>query len=120
MLKKTALLVMVLSLFSIVLVAQKMDNYNINLKSIPDGTYLGKTYAKYPTGDIYLEANVTVKAGKLTEIKLTKKPENKPAKPAEIAFDKMIRRNTIDVDAKTAATWKNIVFDALKNQNKVK
>lgn len=124
MLKKIVLLVMTVSLFSAVVIAQntakKASKYDIDLTTIPDGTYLGKATAMYSLGKVDIEANVTVKAGKLTEIKLSKTPENRTSKPAEVAFANMIKKNAIDVDAKTAATWKEVVFDALKNKVKVK
>ena len=90
--------------------------YNLDISKIADGTYTGKKKAQY---DHTYKVNVVVKAGKMTSIKLENKAPSAPAKrKADLAFTQMVKKNMIDVDAETSATWKELVYNALKDNVK--
>ncbi len=88
---------------------------NSTISKIPNGTYEGQRKAQY---NHTYKVNVTVKNGKLTKIALVSKaPSAAVKKQSDEAFATMIKQNKVNVDGKTSATWKDLVFDALDKSN---
>ncbi len=78
---------------------------NVNISSIPDGTYQGQ-YTQFPI-DVVL--SVTVEKGQMTDIQIEKHTNGK-GKDAEKITEKVIARQTLQVDIITGATYSSIVI----------
>lgn len=111
MTKKVSILALVgiLALTGIVF-AQK---YKVDISKVQDGTYKGTHESSYLGIKGSTEANVTVAGGKITKIDLVKAPHRKIQKAAPAAFEMMISKNDVEADAKTMATLKGVVYNAL-------
>lgn len=111
MTKKVSILAIVgiLALTGIVF-AQK---YKVDISKVQDGTYKGTYEASYCGIKGSTEANVTVAGGKIKSIDLVKAPHRKIQNAAPAAFKMMISKNDVEADAKTMATLKGVVYNAL-------
>ncbi|QHQ62761.1 FMN-binding protein [Anaerocolumna sedimenticola] len=81
---------------------EKVSNltYNdIDISSIADGTYIGECDVDF----IYAKVEVTVKGGKLTNVKLLEH-KNEHGSNAEAITDKILQEQRIDVDVISGAT----------------
>ena len=78
----------------------KMSIRNIDFSKVPDGTYKGK----FTGGRFSNTVEVTVKGGKVNDIRVAKDVTfNKPATPREL-FDRIIKAQSLKVDTVTGAT----------------
>lgn len=93
-----------------------MSVKELNLKSIPDGTYIGECDVDF----IYAKVRVTISAGEISKIELLKH-KNERGLPAESIINNMVEEQKIDVDAVSGATnsskvIKKAVENALQNE----
>lgn len=89
------------------------QQYRVDMSKIKDGKYEGE-YRK-------MVVHVVVSNNKMTTITLVKDPSMGFAKKeANEAFKKMIDKNDVEADAKTSATLKSVVYNALQNNKQVK
>jgi uncharacterized protein with FMN-binding domain len=72
---------------------------NADASGIPDGVYVGECDAQY----IYARVEVTVKDGRMTDIRLLEH-RNERGAAAEDIGDEIVARQKIDVDAVSGAT----------------
>ena len=91
---------------------------DIDIKSIPDGSYKGECNVNY----LYAKVEVTVKDGKITDINLLEH-RNDRGKAAEAVIDRIIDEQKVDVDTVSSATnsskvLKKAVENALKSNTK--
>lgn len=83
----------------------------IDFTQIPDGSYDGQG----KTGPVRAEGTITVKAGRVSEIDLTKHITGK-GKPAEAILADVIAAQSLDVDVISGATWSsNAILEAIEN-----
>jgi len=97
-------------------VVSKIVITEIDVSNIPDGIYDGDYDVEY----IYAKVEVTVKHGKITDIKILEH-RNERGGPAEKITDDIINKQKIDVDAVSGATnsskvIKKAVENALMNR----
>ncbi|NTW71318.1 MAG: FMN-binding protein [Eubacteriaceae bacterium] len=84
---------------------------DINLSEVADGTYMGD-HSVLP---VIVEAKVTVKDHRITEIILTKHI-NGQGKPAEILPGKVVESQSLKVDTVTGATSSSkVILKAIQN-----
>lgn len=79
---------------------------NINIAEIPDGTYVGECDAGY----VYAKVEVTVKDGRMEDVKLLEHRTEK-GKPAEVIPAQMVEQQKVDVDAVSGATNSSKVME---------
>lgn len=72
---------------------------DIDISSVPDGVYTGE----YDVNIIYAKVEVTVEEGEITSISLLEH-RNGRGSPAEAIVGKIVREQTLDVDAVSSAT----------------
>ena len=94
--------------------AMELEDVAIDLSKVEDGTYEGHS----ELGPVIVDVKVTVKKGKITEIKIVNH-QNGLGQPANVIVDEMVDKNTYDVDAVSGATVSseiimNAVNDALQ------
>ena len=77
----------------------KQKNADINMEQVKDGTFKGNSDG----GMVKVEVEVEVKDHKIANINLLKHECGK-GKPAESMLDKMVKKNTDDVDCVSGAT----------------
>ena len=87
--------------------AAKLPFYNVQVQSVPDGTYRGKVYTNF----MHVQLDVSVADGKLTKIDII---ENEGAYGKKVApiLDTMIAQNTSVVTAVKGEELASIVFVA--------
>lgn len=95
----------------------KQDFGLIHIANLPDGTYRGNASAIFVTA----QAEVTVRAGHILEIKLLKHSHG-PGYGADALCEKIVEANSPDVDCISGATLsslvvKTAVLEALKSEN---
>jgi len=93
----------------------KQDFSMIDISKLPDGTYQGSASAVL----VNAQAEVTVHAGHITEVKLLKHGHG-PGYGAETLCDKIVEANSPDIDGISGATASSVivktaVLEALKN-----
>ena len=96
-------------------VLAKQDFGIIHVANLPDGTYQGSASAILVTA----QAEVTVRAGRILEIKLLKHSHG-PGYGADALCQKIVEANSPDVDTISGATTSSVivktaVLEALKN-----
>lgn len=79
--------------------------HDIDLASVPDGTYTGDCDVNY----IYAKVEVTVKSGVITDIRLLEHKNGK-GKPAEAIINTILEKQSLDVDAVSGATNSSTVI----------
>ena len=77
----------------------KLTYHDINISDIADGTYIGECDVDF----IYAKVEVTVKDGKLTNVKLLEH-KNERGSSAEAITDEFVQEQRIDVDVISGAT----------------
>ena len=92
----------------------KQDFSMIDISKLPDGTYQGSASAVL----VNAQAEVTVHAGHITEVKLLKHGHG-PGYGAETLCDKIVEANSPDIDGISGATASSVivktaVLEALK------
>lgn len=84
---------------------------NVDISSIPDGTYTG-VYIATP---IEAEVEVTLKNQKITSINLVKH-DNGRGQAAEIIPENVVQAQTLEVDAISGATYSSkVILKAIEN-----
>ncbi len=84
---------------------------NVDLSRIPDGSYTGTSDVNY----VSAEVKVTVKEHRITKIDLVKHNNGKGAK-AESLPDKVIEKQSLDVDMVSGATASSkVILKAIEN-----
>lgn len=99
--------------FMAAIVAPSVTDGPIDIASVPDGTYTGKGLGLHE-----LEVSVTVKGGKIVEVKVTRHEESPGIADPAIAGipEAMVEQNKIDVDAVSGATFTSEgIIEAVKN-----
>ncbi|MBC2578807.1 FMN-binding protein [Clostridium sp. DJ247] len=89
---------------------------NVDLSKVKDGIYTGSFDAEF----ISAESSITVKNHKITDIKLVKH-KNEKGKSAEVIPERVVKAQTLQVDAVSGATNSSKVIlksieNALKNE----
>ena len=95
---------------------KNLKYYEVNLNELENGVYRGEA----KTSLVKVEVEVEVSNNKITKIVLLKH-ENGLGSKAESIIDKMIEKNTYEVDTVSGATTsseviKSAVSDALRNR----
>jgi uncharacterized protein with FMN-binding domain len=84
---------------------------DVDLSKVKDGVFTG-SYEVFP---IAVEAKVTVKEGKISNIELLKHKNGQGA-AAEIITDKVIETQTLEVDVVSGATYSSkVILKAIEN-----
>jgi len=87
------------------------DIPEMNLTNTEDGVYAGRYHA-FP---VMVEVEVTVKSHAITEIKLVKHVNGQGTK-AEVITDKVIDRQSLQVDVVSGATYSSkVILKAIEN-----
>ena len=87
------------------------DKTRIEISQVQDGVYEGKS----ETDLVKVEVRVTVSNGEISDIEILKH-ECGLGKPAEEMIPTMIRKNDVEVDAITNATYSSeVIKDAIRN-----
>lgn len=73
---------------------------NVNIKQVPDGTYTGK----YSAGRFGNEVSVTVKGGKITDIKILKDVAVAVPDVSQKLFQSIIASQSLSVETVSGAT----------------
>jgi uncharacterized protein with FMN-binding domain len=81
------------------------DLGNVDLDTVPDGTYVGK-YSAFP---IIVEVEVTVRSGVITLIEILKH-QNGQGAPAEVIVNDVLVAQSLFVDAIAGATYSSRVI----------
>jgi uncharacterized protein with FMN-binding domain len=89
----------------------RMEIKNVDLASIPDGTYNG-SYDQFPVG---AEVNVTVKGHVITDIALVRHSHG-PGHGADAITGEVVKAQSLQVDAVSGATMSSkAVLKAIEN-----
>lgn len=107
--------VLIIGIASLLIYLNIVNNYrekvantqisNVTLSEIPDGSYIGD----YDVGFIYAKVEVTVRNGRITDIKLLEHKNGK-GKEAERIIDDILNTQSLNVDAVSGATNSCIVI----------
>jgi uncharacterized protein with FMN-binding domain len=106
------LVIIIIGVIAVVAALKKMEQnlenlknaeFNIDLNTVEDGVYDG-AFAVTP---ISVEVKVTVANHKITKIDITKH-DNGQGAAAESIIDKVIEKQSLDVDAVTGATYSSV------------
>ncbi|KMQ52931.1 hypothetical protein CHISP_0152 [Chitinispirillum alkaliphilum] len=90
---------------------ENMDFSDLDLKLIENGTYEG-SYSVFP---ISVKVKVTVENHKITSIELIRHSNGRGA-PAEKIIDKVLKKQSLQVDAVSGATYSsNVILKAIEN-----
>lgn len=89
---------------------------NVDVSQIADGTYVGE----YDAGYVYAKVEVTVKAGKIDDVKLLEHRTERGQK-AQVLPERMVEEQQVDVDTVSSATnsskvIKQAVYNALTEE----
>jgi uncharacterized protein with FMN-binding domain len=85
---------------------QGIKTTEIDLSTIPDGKYVGD----YDAGYLYAKVQVTVEDGQIKEIEILEH-RNERGQKAESIADRIIDKQTLNVDAITNATYSSLVIE---------
>ena len=78
---------------------------NLDISNVPDGVYVGE----YDVDFVYAKAEVTVKAGVITNIDILEHKNGRGSR-AEVVIDRILEEQKIDVDAVSGATNSSTVI----------
>ena len=118
----SVLAILVIGIFiGILVIKSYIDDYdkviseltisNVDLSTVPDGTYLG-SYKAFP---VAVEVKVTVSDHKITGIDLVKH-DNGQGAAAKVIPDKVVEAQTLDVDVIAGATASSkVILKAIEN-----
>lgn len=90
---------------------QNMTFSNIDISTIPDGTYEGE----FDAGLVYAKVSATVQNGVMTDLKLLEHKNGKGA-PAESIVESILEKQTTNVDSVSGATSSSkVIRKAVEN-----
>ena len=78
---------------------------NLDISNVPDGVYVGE----YDVDFVYAKAEVTVKAGVITNIDILEHKNGRGSR-AEVVIDRIVEEQKIEVDAVSGATNSSTVI----------
>lgn len=88
-----------------------LEEADIDISNVPDGTYEGHS----ELGPVSVDVEVTVYSGKMTDIEIVNH-QNGMGQPANSIVDKMVESNTYDVDVVSGATVSSeVIINAVNN-----
>ena len=89
---------------------EEMDKSPVDVSLVKDGTYKGKSY----TDLVKVDLEIKVQQGQIKEIEVVKHECGK-GKKAEAILDKVIQRNSPEVDSVSGATLSSeVIKDAIR------